>query len=53
MGEPLRTFAPSMQVDGMFDWTDLLFLLPERVFWACFAVFIVLVVLLVIWTGYL
>ena len=37
----------------MFDWTDLFLLLPSRVFWACFAAFIVVAALLVMWAVYL
>ena len=33
----------------MFDWSDLLLLLPNKVFWMLFGVFLALVAAAVIW----
>ena len=38
--------------DRMFDWSDLLLLLPDRVLLALLAVFLLMVMLLVIWSKY-
>jgi hypothetical protein len=36
----------------MFDWTDLLLFLPDKVFWALVAFLCVLAAVLLIWTKF-
>ena len=40
------------QHQAMFDWSDLLLLLPFRVFMALFAIFCVLVAAAILWAKY-
>jgi hypothetical protein len=38
-----------VQHRAMFDWSDLFLLVPDRVFWVLFGVFLVLIAAAVIW----
>jgi hypothetical protein len=46
---PIADVPAVVQHRAMFDWSDLLLLLPKRVFWVLFGVFLLLIAAAVIW----